>query len=96
MPLSSMQETYPGTETRDVDWRGFFNSQIWRDLKLIIRSDYEYGLSELLGEKVQGSSEIDRLRGKVAAYKEIENLDENILAIIAGEAEEEEIEDDGN
>ena len=95
MPLSNMQETYPGIETRDTDWRGFFHSQIWKDLQLIIRNDYEYGLSQLLGEKVQGSSEIDRLRGKVAAYKEIENLDENILAIIAG-TDEEEIEEDGD
>ena len=95
MPLSNMQETYPGIETRDTDWRGFFHSQIWKDLQLIIRSDYEYGLSQLLGDKVTGNGNIDWLRGKVAAYKEIENLDENILAIIAG-TDEEEIEEDGD
>ena len=90
---SNLEMTYPGIETRDEDWRAFFRTQIWKDMKLILRQDYDFGLNELLGENIKDNNEMNRLRGKIDAYREIETLDENILAIISGESEEEESEE---
>lgn len=87
---SEMQTTHPGVETRDEDWRAFFRTQIWKDIKLIFTDDYEYGMDLLLGNSIKDPNEITRLRGKVQAYKEMSKMDDNILTIIHGGEEEEE------
>lgn len=87
---SEMQVIYPEVETRDEDWRAFFRTQIWKDLKYILRQDSEHGLQKLLGDTIQDNNEINRLRGKLEAYREMIDLDENISVIMRDEEEEEE------
>ena len=91
---SEMQMAHPGVETRDEDWRAFFRTQIWKDLKLIFTEDYEYGTDLLVGDSVQDTNEINKLRGKVKAYKEMRRMGDNILAIINGSEKEPEEEPD--
>lgn len=94
---SELQSTYPGIVTRDIDWKAFFRTQIWSDIKYILSEDLEWGMEKLLGDKVQDTAEINRLRGKVSAYRELIKLDESIFAMINPEAldeDEEEIEDE--
>lgn len=91
---SNMQATYPLIETRDEDWRAFFRTQVWKDLRYILEQDSEIGLQELLGDKLQDSGQINKLRGKLEAYREIIRLDENISSIMRSENEEEEEEEE--
>ena len=86
---SNLQATYPRIETRDEDWRAFFRTQVWKDIKYILEQDAEYGLQRLLGDTVQDTNEVNKLRGKLEAYREIIRLDENISDIMKSEEEEE-------
>lgn len=95
---SNMQATYDDIKTRDEDWVHFFKSQIWKDIKYMLAEDMEWGMEKLLGDTINDPHELNRLRGKIDAYREMIRLDENISAIISGEDEliigdEEDIED---
>ena len=77
--------THPKVQTRDEDWQAFFRSQVWKDIKLILEEDADYGVDQLVGGLVINDAALSWLRGKVAAFREIAAMDENIFYIIHGE-----------
>ena len=91
---SELKASYPDILTRDVDWASFFRSQIWKDIKYILSQDSAWGMMMLMSDKTQDMSEVNMLRGKMAAYNEIIGLEENIPAIISGGDNSEDDEDD--
>lgn len=104
MPSDEVQKAHPGVTivTRDEDWIAFFRSQIWKDFKAILVDDYTCGIDMLVDVLLDNTNRIGWFRGRISAFKEMSEKDEEILKIIRiaevieeVEEEVEEVEEEG-
>lgn len=84
MPSDEVQKAHPGVTilTRDEDWVAFFRSQIWKDLKAIFTDDYMCGIDILTDVLLDNTNKIGWFRGRISAFKEISEKDEEIIKMI--------------
>lgn len=84
MPSDEVQKAHPGVTivTRDEDWVAFFRSQIWKDFKAILVDDYICGIDILTDVLTDNTNRISWFRGRINAFKEMSEKDEEILKII--------------